>query len=40
MKARTALVHEIRGLLHEYGMVLPQGITTFRPLLVSKRQNE
>jgi hypothetical protein len=40
MKARTALVHELRGLLHAYGIVLPQGITTFRPLLVSKRQKE
>jgi transposase len=40
IKARTALVNEIRGLLHEYGMVLPQGITKFRPLIVPKLQNE
>jgi transposase len=40
MKARTALVNEIRGLLHEYGIVLPQGITKFRTLIVSKLQNE
>jgi transposase len=40
IKARTALVNESRGLLHEYGMVLPQGITKFRPLMVSKLQTE
>jgi transposase len=33
-KARTALVNEIRGLLSEYGMILPQGITKFRRLIV------
>jgi transposase len=27
IKARTALVNEIRGLLSEYGIVLPQGMT-------------
>jgi transposase len=35
IKARTALVNEIRGLLSEYGMILPQGITKFRRLIVS-----
>jgi transposase len=40
IKARTALVNEIRGLLSEYGMVLPQSITKFRALIVSKLQNE
>jgi transposase len=30
VKARTALINEIRGLLGEYGIVLPQGITKFR----------
>jgi transposase len=34
IKARTALVNEIRGLLSEYGMILPQGITKFRRLIV------
>jgi transposase len=34
IKARTALVNEIRGLLSEYGIILPQGITTFRRLIV------
>jgi transposase len=40
IKARTALVNEIRGLLSEYGIVLPQGITKFRTLVVSKLQDE
>jgi transposase len=30
VKARTALVNEIRGLLAEYGIVLPQSVTQFR----------
>ena len=34
--ARTALVHEIRGLLHEYGIVLPQSLAKFRALIVDK----
>jgi transposase len=32
IKARTALVNEMRGLLNEYGIILPQGITKFRTL--------
>jgi transposase len=36
MKARTALVNEIRGLLSEYGIVLPQSIAKFRALIVEK----
>jgi transposase len=36
VKARTALVNEIRGLLNEYGIVLPQGITKFRRLIVQR----
>ena len=40
MKARTALVHEIRGLLSEYGLILPQGITTCRTLVVKKLEAE
>jgi transposase len=39
IKARTALVNEIRGLLNKYGIVLPQSITKFRTLIVSKLQN-
>src|SRR5687767_8153766 len=38
IKARPALVNERRGLLHEYGMVLPQGLTKFRPSVVRKLQ--
>jgi transposase len=34
VNARTALVNELRGLLHEYGMILPQGMSTFRTLVV------
>jgi transposase len=30
VKARTALVNEIRGLLSEYGIVLPQSVAKFR----------
>jgi transposase len=31
VKARTALIHEMRGVLGEYGIVLPKGIAQFRP---------
>src|SRR5215217_1014267 len=30
MKARTALINETRGLLHDYGIIVPQGAATFR----------
>jgi transposase len=40
IKARTALGNAIRGLLKEYGIILPQSITKFRALLVDKLQNE
>src|SRR4030095_14844233 len=33
VKARTALVNEIQGLLAEYGIVLPQSVTKFRHTL-------
>jgi transposase len=33
--ARTALVNEMRGLLAEYGIVLPQGVAKLRQTLVS-----
>jgi transposase len=36
MNARTALVHEMRGLLSEYGMVLPQSLAKFRAWIVEK----
>jgi transposase len=38
--ARTALVNEMRGLLAEYGMVLPQGVAQFRKTLVSTLEAE
>jgi transposase len=38
--ARTALVNEMRGLLAEYGIVLPQGLATFRKTLVSTLEAE
>jgi transposase len=31
--ARTALIHDIRGLLSEYGIVMPQGVAPFRQRL-------
>jgi len=40
IKARTALVNEIRGLMSEYGIILPQGITKVRALVVSKLEDE
>lgn len=33
IRGRTALVNEIRGLLHEYGVVVPQGIKKLRSAL-------
>ena len=38
--ARTALVNEMRGLLAEYGIVLPQGMAKFRQALVSTLEAE
>ena len=40
IKARTALVNELRGLLSEYGMVLPQGIAKFRTSVVRQIEAE
>jgi transposase len=40
MKARMALVHEIRGLLREYRMLFPQRLTTCRVLIIDKRHEE
>ena len=40
MGARNALVNEIRGLLAEYGIVLPKGINTFRKGLIEKLEAE
>jgi len=38
--ARTALVHELHGLLHEYGMVVPKGVAKFRQTVVGKLEAE
>ena len=34
MGERTALVNEVHGLLHEYGIVMPKGVTKFRHTVV------
>src|SRR5260370_36855103 len=33
---RTALVHDVHGLLHAYGMVRPKGVAKFRQAVVGK----
>jgi transposase len=40
MGARTALVNEMRGLLAEYGIVLPAGVNAFRNALAAKLEAE
>jgi transposase len=40
MGARTALVNEIRGLLAEYGIVLPTGVNAFGNVLAAKLEAE
>jgi transposase len=40
VKARTALVNEIRGLLAEYGIVLPQSVTKFRHAFMATLEAE
>jgi transposase len=40
IKARTAVVNEIRGLLSVYGIVLPQGLTKFRTSVVRQIEAE
>jgi transposase len=40
MGARTALVNEMRGLLGEYGIVLPQGVNAFRKGVLEKLEAE
>ena len=40
MGSRTALVNEMRGLLAEYGIVLPKGVNAFRKLVVEKLDAE
>src|SRR5262249_315553 len=40
MGTRTALVHEVHGLMHEYGIVMPKGIAKFRQAVVEKLESE
>jgi transposase len=40
VKARTALINEIRGLLSEYGIILPKGVVKFRQALLSTLEQE
>jgi transposase len=40
VKARTALINEMRGLLGEYGIVIPKGIAQFRQALLSTLEQE
>jgi transposase len=40
MKARTALVNEIRGLFHEYGIILPKGVSKFRKSMINQLEAE
>jgi transposase len=40
VKARTALVNEIRGLLGEYGIILPQSVTQFRHTFLATLEAE
>ena len=40
VKARTALINEMRGLLGEYGIILPKGVTKFRQMLLSTLEKE
>jgi transposase len=37
---RTALVNEVHGLMHEYGIVIPKGVTKFRQVVVDKLESE
>jgi transposase len=38
--ARTALINEVHGLMHEYGIVLPKGVAKFRQAVVDKLEWE
>src|SRR6266850_5050557 len=37
---RTALVNEVHGLMHEYGIVMPKGVSKFRQAVVGKLESE
>src|ERR671918_751782 len=38
--ARTALINEVHGLMQEYGIVLPTGVSKFRQAVVEKLETE
>src|SRR4030095_16852559 len=38
--ARTALINEVHGLMHEYGIVLPKGVAKFRQAVVDNLESE
>ena len=37
---RTALINEVHGLMHEYGIVMPKGVAKFRQAVVEKLESE
>src|SRR5215470_4208208 len=37
---RTALVNEVHGLMHEYGIVIPKGVSKFRQAVVGKLESD
>jgi len=37
---RTALINEVHGLMHEYGIVMPKGVSKFRQAVVEKLESE
>jgi transposase len=40
MGARNALVNEVHGLMNEYGIVIPKGVSKFRKVVVDKLESE
>jgi transposase len=38
--ARTALINDVHGLMQEYGIVLPKGVTKFRQAVVEKLESD
>jgi transposase len=37
---RTALINEVHGLMNEYGIVIPKGVSKFRKVVVGKLESE
>jgi transposase len=40
IEARAALINAVHGLMHEYGIVLPKGVSKFRQAVVDKLESE